>query len=82
MQLLAAPPDSRRGEIGAALARIARHAPDGVIAVPERVTVFRTIVYDEERCLGCGACARTCPADAIEALAPDQPAAGTAEGAS
>ena len=40
------------------------------IEVPERVTVFRTIVYDDEKCLGCGTCARTCPADAIEALPP------------
>jgi NAD-dependent dihydropyrimidine dehydrogenase PreA subunit len=39
------------------------------------VTVFRTIVYDDDKCLGCGACARTCPADAIEALAPKAGAA-------
>jgi ferredoxin len=82
-QLLSAPAGSRRGEIGAALSRIARHDPDGVITVPARVTVFRTIEYDDERCLGCGACARTCPSDAIEALAPAAPAlaAETAGGA-
>ncbi len=70
-QLLSAPADSRRGAIGAALRTIARHAPAGVIVVPERVTVFRTIVYDDEKCLGCGACARACPSEAIEALAPE-----------
>jgi NAD-dependent dihydropyrimidine dehydrogenase PreA subunit len=75
VQLLSAPAGSRRGEIGAALARVARHAPQGVILVPERVTVFRTIAYDDERCLGCGACARACPSEAIEALAPAGPAA-------
>jgi len=69
-QLLDAPPDSRRGALGAALRRIARHEPDGPVEVPPRVTVYRTIVYDAELCLGCGACARNCPADAIEAIAP------------
>jgi ferredoxin len=66
-QLLSAPADSRRGALGAALRRIARHEPAAAIAVPERVTVFRTIFYDEEKCLGCGACARNCPVEAIEA---------------
>ena len=56
-QLLAAPADSRRGELGAALRRIARHEPSGLVEVPERVTVYRTIQYDAEKCLGCGACA-------------------------
>jgi len=80
-QLLSAPAGSRRGEIGAALARIARHDPEGTITVPARVTVFRTIEYDEERCLGCGACQRTCPSEAIEALAPAVAAAGATGGA-
>jgi ferredoxin len=70
-QLLDAPADSRRGALGAALRTLARHAPAGVVDVPARVTVFRTIIYDDDKCLGCGACARTCPADAIEALAPE-----------
>jgi formate hydrogenlyase subunit 6/NADH:ubiquinone oxidoreductase subunit I len=73
-QLLAAPPESRRGALGAALRRIARHDPSEPVRVPERVNVFRTILYDAERCLGCGSCVRACPAAAIEALAPEVPA--------
>jgi ferredoxin len=69
-QLLDAPPGSRRGALGAALRRIARREPDGPVEVPPRVTVYRTIVYDAELCLGCGACVRNCPADAVEAIAP------------
>ena len=69
-QLLDAPADSRRGALGAALRRIARRDPDGVVEVPPRVTVYRTILYDAEKCLGCGACARNCPAEAIDARAP------------
>ena len=69
-QLLEAPAGSRRGALGDALRRIMRHEPDGPVAVPPRVTVFRTIVYDPERCLGCGTCARGCPTTAIEARPP------------
>ena len=46
------------------------HQPDGPVEVPERVTVYRTIIYDDEKCLGCGTCARGCPAEAIEARPP------------
>jgi|GEM_PF-455580 len=74
-QLLEAPADSRRGALGGALRRLMRHAPDGPVEVPERVTVYRTIVYDAERCLGCGACARACPVEAIEARPPRADAA-------
>jgi len=43
------------------------------------VTVLRTIAYDDEKCLGCGTCARGCPADAIEALPPKAAAAPSAD---
>ena len=76
-QLLDAPADSRRGALGGALRRLMRHAPDGPIEVPERVTVYRTIIYDDEKCLGCGTCARGCPAEAIEARPPQADAAPT-----
>jgi ferredoxin len=81
-QLFEAPADSRRGALGAALRSIAKHAPAGVVEVPARVTVFRTIVHDDEKCLGCGACARTCPSEAIEALAPRTDATTAAAGTS
>lgn len=85
-QLLDAPEGSRRGELGAALRRLMQHEPDGPVEVPERVTVYRTIIYDAERCLGCGTCARGCPAGAIEARPPRADAApshlATAEGVS
>ena len=74
-QLLDAPAGSRRGALGDALRRIMKHAPDGLVEVPARVTVLRTIAYDDEKCLGCGTCARGCPADAIEALPPKADAA-------
>ncbi len=78
-QLLDAPADSRRGALGNALRRLMRHEPDGVVEVPERVTVYRTIVYDADKCLGCGTCARGCPAEAIEARPPKTDAAPAAE---
>jgi len=74
-QLLDAPAGSRRGALGDALRRIMRHKPDGLIEVPARVTVLRTISYDDDKCLGCGTCARGCPADAIEARPPKADAA-------
>ena len=80
-QLLDAPDGSRRGELGAALRRLMQHEPDGPVEVPERVTVYRTIIYDDEKCLGCGTCARGCPADAIEARPPKADAAPAAPAA-
>ncbi len=71
LQLLDAPAGSRRGQLGEALRRLMRHAPDGPVQVPERVTVYRTIVYDGDKCLGCGTCARNCPVQAITALPPE-----------
>ncbi|HEY4975806.1 MAG TPA: 4Fe-4S binding protein [Gaiellaceae bacterium] len=68
MQLFAAPPESRRGALGEALRKIARHQPTGPIEVPERVSSFRSIVYDADKCIGCGACARICPTGAVEAV--------------
>jgi NAD-dependent dihydropyrimidine dehydrogenase PreA subunit len=80
-QLLDAPADSRRGALGDALRRIMKNAPDGPVEVPPRVTVFRTIVYDDEKCLGCGTCVRGCPAVAIEARPPKADAAPNASAA-
>jgi ferredoxin len=72
-QLLEAPADSRRGQLGDALRSLMKHAPDELVEVPERVTVYRTIAYDNDKCLGCGTCARNCPLQAIEALPPESP---------
>ena len=69
-QLLDAPAGSRRGDLGAALRRIQRHAPDGPVDGAAARHELRTIDYDAERCLGCGTCARACPAEAIEARPP------------
>jgi ferredoxin len=74
-QLLDAPAGSRRGELGAALRRLMRTEPAGPVEVPPRVTVYRTILFETDRCIGCGTCARNCPVDAIEALPPEAPAA-------
>jgi len=80
MQLFAAPPDSRRGALGEALRKIARHQPTGPIEVPERVSSFRSIVYDADKCIGCGACARICPTGAVEATPVSAEAIATARG--
>jgi len=74
-QLLDAPEGSRRGELGAALRRLMRAEPARPIEVPPRVTVYRTILYEDERCIGCGTCARNCPVEAIEARPPEATAA-------
>ena len=73
-QLLEAPAGSRRGELGAALRRLMRTAPSGPVEVPPLVTVYRSSVCDDQRCIGCGTCARNCPVEAIEARPPDLPA--------
>jgi ferredoxin len=69
--LLSAPQHTRRGELGAALGKLARRAAEGPVQVPERVKVFRAIVYWPDKCLGCGACARICPSEAIELRPPE-----------
>ena len=46
--------------------KLARRAATGPVQVPERVKMFRAIVYSPDKCLGCGACARACPSEAIE----------------
>jgi len=65
--LYAAPPGTGRGALAAALHRIARHPPRGPIRVPERCVTFRGILFDADRCIGCGACTRASPTGAVEA---------------
>ena len=77
-QVLEAPRGSRRGDLGDALRRLMRHAPDGPVIVPPRVVVYRTIAYDPEMCLGCGTCARGCPVTAIDARPPKAESARSA----
>ena len=38
----------------------------GSIKVPEGLKNFGTIIFKEENCIACAACARTCPSDAIK----------------
>ena len=78
-QLLDAPAGSRRGELGAALRSLRRHEPAGPIEVPPRVATYRTVAYDAALCLGCGACVRVCPAEAIEARGPERDTSPTTE---
>ena len=65
--LFSAPAGTGRGALGAALRRVARHHPEGPIAVPDLVRTFRAIVFLADRCAGCGACVRACPTGAVEA---------------
>jgi ferredoxin len=69
--LLMAPPETRRGALGAVLRRLARREPEGSIEVPERVRSYRSIVHFPERCLGCGVCATLCPSGAITKAPPE-----------
>jgi ferredoxin len=69
--LLSAPEDTRRGALGAALRKLARHAATGAVRVPDRVKVFRAIIHSPDKCLGCGACARACPFQAVAIHAPE-----------
>ena len=81
-QLLDAPAGSRRGELGAALRSLQRREPAEPIEVPPRVATYRTVAYEAEPCLGCGACARVCPAEAIETRGPELATPPAAEAAS
>ncbi len=38
----------------------------GSIKVPEGVKNFGTIIFDENNCIACAACARVCPSEAIK----------------
>lgn len=68
--LLSAPDSTQRGALGTALRKLARQSPAGPIQVPERVRVYRSIIHSPDKCLGCGTCARTCPARAIDKRPP------------
>jgi ferredoxin len=68
--ILAAPPGTPRGELGAALKVLARREPEGPVPVPERTWSWRALGYAPERCLGCGACTRVCPSKALERRPP------------
>ena len=76
LQLYDAPAGTTRGALGACLRRIARHEPDGSFEVPDRVRTFRTIEFDRDRCLGCGACTRACPTGAVTARPVDETGPG------
>jgi ferredoxin len=78
-QLYESAPGGPRGALAQALRRVARHAPDAVVEVPERLYALRSITFEADRCLGCGACARACPTGAVEAVGVARAQAGAGE---